>query len=220
MPVFFAAGHPRRTVFAMTVIARKRGPWRLRLPIWPRIRAPACGLGLGLLLGLFGGAPTSSAEVAGAAAVRLVRLTHERVLSYPMEHVWPTALRLLRVDRGYTVVDRDAEAGYILFDFPVGGPVGAATGAASDGEARVGRGSLELLATTDASGRASVKLIVATDAGPSHLPHALGEALAAKLRAERGPPASPPPRTQPPPPKAPDPSELPTVPPAVDPDEL
>lgn len=163
-------------------------------------------------------------------AAASTRLSHARVVAYPMEHVWPTALRYLRVDRGYTLVDRDAEAGYVLFDFPIGdGASGAATGPDDEG-IRVGRGSMELLATVDASGRPSVKVQVSTDAGPTHLPHAIAEGLAAKLKTERGQPAPPPPRApgpaQPPkspaPPPADDPDDgsLPTLPPAVDPSEL
>lgn len=113
----------------------------------------------------------------------MTRLNHSRVLSYPAQEVWPAAIRYLRVDRGYAVVDRDQEAGFILFDFPV----------SSREDSPRGRGSIEFIATEDVSGRPSVKLSVSTDAGPTHLPHAIAEGLAAKLLAERGPPAAPPP---------------------------
>src|SRR5690606_30358035 len=92
---------------------------------------------------------------AGVAAS--TRLSHARVVSYPMAQVWPTALRYLRVDRGYALVDRDAEAGYVLFDFPIGD---GSLSAREDESVRVGRGSLELVATVDASGRPSVKVQV------------------------------------------------------------
>lgn len=122
------------------------------------------------------------------------RLHHSRVVSYPADQVWPTAIRFLRVDRAYTLVDRDQESGFILFDFPLG----------SRPDAPVGRGSLELVATEDSSGRAAVKLQFSTDAGPTHLPHALADGLAKKLKDERGQPA-PPPRPEPTPaPKAPE----------------
>lgn len=182
----------------------------------------ALTVGLGGIVTLCGPAAVAAAT---PAAVQ-TRLSHTRVLPYPMEHVWPTALRYLRVDRGYTLVDRDAEAGYILFDFPIGD--GAMSGAADEDGVRVGRGSLEVYATVDASGRASVKLQVSTDAGPTHLPHAIAEGLASKVKAERGQPAPPPPRTLPTPGPTPGPipgpppddGTLPTLPPAVDPSEL
>ncbi|MBC8068531.1 MAG: hypothetical protein IAG13_09375 [Deltaproteobacteria bacterium] len=115
---------------------------------------------------------------------RTGELGQTRVLPYPMEHVWPTAVRYLRVDRGYTIVDRDPDAGFILFDFPIGP------------DDRTGRGSVELFATKDASGRASANVSVSTDGGPLHLPNAIIEGLGEKLRRERGQPTAPP-RPQP-----------------------
>ncbi len=143
----------------------------------------------------------------------LALIENRRVLSYPFDQVWPTAIRYLRVDRGYTIVDRDAEAGYILFDFPV------------DGDAR-GSGSLEMFAMEDASGRPSVQVSVSTGAGPVHLPSSIVDGLAAKVRAERGQPAPPPPKDEPEPdqkPKQkpdqdePEDGEVPLLPPAQDP---
>jgi len=121
----------------------------------------------------------------GADTAANTGLGQARVLPYPMEFVWPTAMRYLRVDRGYTIVDRDPEAGFILFDFPIGP------------EDRVGRGSIEVFATKDASGRAAASVQITTDGGPLHLPHALLDGLAEKLRRERGQPAAPP-RPEPP----------------------
>lgn len=120
------------------------------------------------------------------------RLQHTRVLSYPADQVWPTAIRYLRVDRAYEVVDRDRDAGFILFDFPL-----------EHRPETPGRGSLELVATVDAAGRAAVRLVVSTDAGPTHLPHAIAEGLADKLKQERGQPAPPPSPTPPPEPAPP-----------------
>jgi hypothetical protein len=124
------------------------------------------------------------AAKADVAEPRASELGESRVMPYPMEQVWPTAVRYLRVDRGYEIVDRDPDAGFILFDFPIGP------------DDRKGRGSVELFATKDASGRASASVSVTTDGGPMHLPHAILEGLGDKLRRERGQPA-PPPRTAP-----------------------
>jgi hypothetical protein len=92
------------------------------------------------------------------------------------------------VERGYPIIDRDLEAGFILFEFPV----------TAD---RTGRGSIELVATRDAADRPSVNASVRTDSGPMHLPHTLLHGLFAKLRSERGQPAPPPPAPKPVPPK-------------------
>jgi hypothetical protein len=127
--------------------------------------------------------PTTSTDTPRGEP-RTGELGQSRVLPYPMEHVWPTAVRYLRVDRGYTIVDRDPDAGFILFDFPIGP------------DDRTGRGSVELFATKDASGRASANVSVSTDGGPLHLPHAIIEGLGEKLRRERGQPSAPP-RPQP-----------------------
>jgi hypothetical protein len=106
-------------------------------------------------------------------------LSEQRVLPYPYEHVWPAAIRYLRVDRTYAVRDQDEAAGYILFDFPLEG-------------GGTGSGSLEAMRTDDSLGRASVQVKISTGAGPAYLPHTLLEGLSAKVRAERGPPAQPP----------------------------
>jgi hypothetical protein len=108
-------------------------------------------------------------------------LSEQRVLPYPYDHVWPAAIRYLRVDRAYALRDQDEAAGYILFDFPVEG-------------GGTGSGSLEALRTDDSLGRASVQVKISTGAGPAHLPHTLLEGLSAKVRAERGPPPQPPER--------------------------
>jgi hypothetical protein len=139
------------------------------------------------LLALTAAAPTTEATEAPIPASS--RLSHTRVLPYPLPHVWPTSIRYLRVDRGYTIVDSDLDAGYILFDFPAG--------------EHAARGSAELFATQDSSGRPSVRVKVSTDGGPTHLPHAIVDGLARKLRDERGQPAPPPPAPEEPPSEAP-----------------
>lgn len=134
-------------------------------------------------------------------------LDQKRLLSYPLEQVWPSAVRYLRIDRGYKITERDPDAGFILFSFPVGAET-------------TGSGSVEMLKTTDVAGRPSVEIRIATQAGPSHLPHTLLEGIAAKVRAERGqPPPPPPPKSPPKPPseEAPDGGGPPMLPPATEP---
>jgi len=146
-------------------------------------------------------------HLAPTAARPLALIENRRVLSYPFEQVWPTSVRFLRIDRGYTIDEKDPDAGFILFTFPVGADA-------------TGSGSVELLRAADASGRPSVEVHVSTTAGPAHLPHTILDGLTAKLRAERGQPAPPPPPPpeQPPaaPPDAPD-GAPPMLPPAQDP---
>ena len=144
--------------------------------------------------------------VAGMVAAPLALIENRRVLSYPIDQVWPTAIRYLRIDRGFEITDRDQEAGYLLFQFPLEGK-------------RIGSGSLEMFATEDAAGRASVSISVNTGAGPVHLPNSILDGVAAKVRAERGQPL-PPPKPDAPPPEQDDPEDdhsVPLMPPAQDP---
>lgn len=160
--------------------------------------------------GVFGVAKAAGANPLAQAEPIAAMMENHRVLSYPFEQVWPTAIRFLRVDRGFDVTDRDVEAGYVLFDFPI------------DGDRR-GNGSLELFRTEDASGRPSVSVSISTGAGPIHMPNTLLDGLAAKVREERGQPAPPPPKDQPKPPappkegEEPDDGSVPLLPPATDP---
>ena len=153
--------------------------------------------------------PASAADVQVRGQPAGTRLSQSRVLPYPVEHVWGAAIRYLRVDRDYTIVDRDEETGYIVFEIPLGRDTKA-------------RGALEAFATTDASGRASTQLQISTEAGPTHLPHTLLEGIAKKVKAERGQaPSAPAPRPPAPPPdEDPDDGQAPRMPAPVDPNQL
>lgn len=98
---------------------------------------------------------------------------------YPFGEVWPAAIRLLRVDRGYVVREKDEASGYVLFDVPEAG--------------RTYRAALELVATTDAEGRPATQILCSMSELPRHHETTLLERLQAKVRAERGVPAAPPP---------------------------
>ncbi|HVH97373.1 MAG TPA: hypothetical protein VM869_01630, partial [Enhygromyxa sp.] len=75
------------------------------------IAQPASGSGAGT--DATATALASESSPAPAAARPLALIENRRVLSYPFEQVWPTAIRYLRIDRGYKVTDRDEEAGYM-----------------------------------------------------------------------------------------------------------
>ena len=40
----------------------------------------------------------------------------EKTLAYPRESAWATAVRFLRVDEQLKVLEKDADAGYVLFE--------------------------------------------------------------------------------------------------------
>lgn len=134
--------------------------------------------------------PTADAPEPVVAAQ--ASLAHSRVLPWPMETVWPTAVRYLRVDRGYAIVDRDPEAGFVLFEFKL-------DRASADDDAPKGHGSLELFATTDSAGRPSAHVEVTVEGGAAHLPFSIVDGLHTKLREERGTPPPPPPKPKEPP---------------------
>ena len=168
------------------IAADSASPRRRLRQISSRVALSAVALTFVTLPAIESVALGKEAPVVAASARPLALIENRRVLSYPLEQVWPAAIRYLKVDRGFEIDDHDREAGYILFEFPLPGQ-------------RTGSGSLEMFATSDSSGRPSVSLAANTGAGPLHLPNALLDGIASKVRAERGQPAAPPaPPKQPP----------------------
>ena len=105
------------------------------------------------------------------------------VLSYPLSDVWSTAVRFVRVDRGYTVKEKDEESGYILFDMVEG--------------SKTYKASLELIRATDDQGRDSTRAAFSIPDLPRHFETMLLDKLSAKVREERGSPAPPAPPKRP-----------------------
>jgi hypothetical protein len=91
--------------------------------------------------------------------------------------VWPTALRFLVVDERVKVVEKDADAGYVLFELK------------DDG--KIYRGSLEVL-TVVRDRRTSVRFVLQIEDRPDWLEVAMLTRLERKLRSELGSPAPPP----------------------------
>jgi hypothetical protein len=105
---------------------------------------------------------------AGAAHAR-----SERSVTWDLATVYPTAVRFLRIDAGVTIVEKDAEAGYVLFDVKE--------------EGRTFRGSLELVATKK-DGRELVRLVLNIEDRPEYVEVGMLDRLERKLRGEHGPP--------------------------------
>jgi hypothetical protein len=92
---------------------------------------------------------------------------------YTLTQTYNAALRLVRVDLGLTVTERDPSAAYIIFDYK-----------SVESGRRVAPGSIEMLE----SGRA-VKVVVQLAQMPRYHEQVLGDSLVKKLREEYGEPA-------------------------------
>jgi hypothetical protein len=124
------------------------------------------------------------AVIAGSAAPASAR--SEKTLAYLREQVWPTAVRFLVVDERIKITERDAEAGYVLFELR------------DDG--KTFRGSLEVM-TVVRDGRSLVRFVLQIADRPSWLELAMLARLETKLRAELGAPTPAPSKPDPEPPR-------------------
>ncbi|MCG8417422.1 MAG: hypothetical protein MJE77_05700 [Proteobacteria bacterium] len=119
-------------------------------------------------------------SIAQAAWPQPVQAKSQRVVFYTFEQVWPAAIRFLRVDEGFDIVERDAEAGYVLF--------------AVNEENKRFRGALELVRIKDENGRQALRLVLRVEDRPSYTEISILKRLERKLRYELGEPAEPAPK--------------------------
>ena len=101
----------------------------------------------------------------------------EKTLAYTRDAAWPAAVRFIRVDEGLKILEKDADAGYVLFEIKE--------------EGKTFRGSLEVM-TVVVDGRTLVKFVMQIDERPSWVEVAMLTRLERKLRSELGTPAPPP----------------------------
>ena len=100
---------------------------------------------------------------------------------YAYEQTFGTAMRLLRVELGCTITEKDMENGYLLFDYK-----------STESGDRVHHGSLEIVRS-----RGGAHVTVQLSTLPQYHEQMVVDALAKKLLAEHG---APPPRPKPAPP--------------------
>ena len=93
--------------------------------------------------------------------------------NYRYEQVWGTVIRMLRVDYGFAIQDRDPETGYMLFDYVDSG--------------RTYPGSFELLREGEGPD-ARVRVTVQVPAMPSYVERMLTDHLRQKLLRDYGAP--------------------------------
>jgi hypothetical protein len=149
-----------------------------------RTRPWLCSLSIGLASRLGLRVTLAVALTAGLTTPAWAR--SEKTLAYQRAEVWPAAVRFLVVDEHLKVTEKDAEAGYVLFELR------------DDG--KLFRGSLEVM-TVVRDGRSLVRFVVQIADRPSWLEIAMLTRLETKLRAELGSPAPPPSAPAPPPAK-------------------
>ncbi len=106
----------------------------------------------------------------------------KRTAPYPYSQVWPTAVRFLRIDENHEILEKDGDAGYVIF--------------AVDDDGKRFRGTLELVRVVD-DGRPAVRLTVDIEDRPAYMEAGILDRMLIKLRAEHGPPAAPPPEPEP-----------------------
>ncbi len=98
------------------------------------------------------------------------------------DQVWGAAIRLIRVDQGYPIKDRDQSVGYFLFDYK--------------DDNRSFPGSVELVRIEDQGG-GDIRVVIQIPAMPSYIERMLLDKLRKKLVDEHGEPVPPPPPSQP-----------------------
>src|SRR5438128_1543531 len=91
---------------------------------------------------------------------------------YTFEQTYSTALRMLRVDPGYKVTEKDAENGYILFEYS--GP---------ESGKRICAGAIELVKT-----KGRVQVTVQIPAMPQYHEQMIADVLQKKLTSDYGDP--------------------------------
>ena len=119
---------------------------------------------------MFGAAGAVLASTCGQLGTASAKASFDS--PYTLTQTYNAALRLVRVDLGLTVTERDPSAAYILFDYK-----------STESGRRATPGSIEMLE----SGRV-VKVVVQLGQMPRYHEQVMSDALAKKLRDEYGEP--------------------------------
>jgi len=106
----------------------------------------------------------------------------EKTLAYPRAQAWPAAVRFIRVDAKLKITEKDADAGYVMFELKE--------------EKRTFRGALEIIDAMK-DGRHVVRFVMQIEDRPEYEELELLDKLEEKLRVELGSP-EPAPTPQPP----------------------
>lgn len=122
------------------------------------VRAPAAWLALGLLVPL-------ALSIAGGADARV-----EAESEYTKAQTYSAALRYLRVDKGYEVLEKDPDAAYLIFRYEAPSPAKSSS-----------TGTIEIVEADE-----RVKVLVQLPKLPEYHERVLRDGLLKKLREEYG----------------------------------
>jgi hypothetical protein len=98
----------------------------------------------------------------------------EKTLAYPRDPAWSATVRFIRVNAGLKVIEKDNEAGYVIFEFKE--------------DKKTFRGSLELIEVVK-DGRKVLRFVITIEDRPAWVEIDMLTKLERKLRAELGTPA-------------------------------
>src|SRR5262245_14423144 len=132
-----------------------------------RLFAPALG---GALLGL-----GVAASVVFTGEPATAKTSYDS--AYGFERTWNAALRMVRVDMGMKVQEKDETTGYLLFDYK------------TTETAKVTSGSMEFIRSREPE--APVRVVVQLPQMPRYHEQVLVDSLVRKMRAEYGDPPAP-----------------------------
>lgn len=106
---------------------------------------------------------------------------HEAEHHYRYDQVWGSAVRLIRVDMGFPIREKDQDIGYVVFDYV-------------DSTGEKTPGSIEVLAPREGR-REGIRVVVKTPQQPGYVEIRILDKLKKKLYEEHGEPreAAPPP---------------------------
>jgi hypothetical protein len=120
------------------------------------------------------------AALTGPAAIALsafdARASVAYASPYTFEQTFGTALRLVRIDLGCAITEKDVENGYLLFDYT-----------SPESGSRIHHGSVEVV-----RGKLGSHVSVQLPTLPQYHEQMIVDALAKKLTAEHGSPPAPP----------------------------
>jgi hypothetical protein len=117
------------------------------------------------------------------AAPSVASARSEKTLAYQREQAWPTAVRFIRVDAKLKIIEKDGDAGFVIFEYHE--------------DNKTFRGSLEVIEVVK-DGRKNVRFVIAIEDRPAWVEVELLTKLERKLRAELGNPAPAPTPQEPP----------------------